>query len=62
MQATEKLNKLEQLLSDVTLYEDKNKAIEIIKFHEEAKEVERKYSYGLRQYNRRVKMINLHSF
>jgi ATP-binding cassette subfamily F protein 3 len=56
--AEEKLNKLEQLLSDVTLYEDKNKAIEIIKFHEEAKEeVERKYSLWLEaegNYNRHI--------
>ncbi|MGI6738808.1 MAG: ATP-binding cassette domain-containing protein [Christensenellales bacterium] len=56
--AEEKLNKLEQLLSNVTLYEDKNKAIEIIKLHEEAKEeVERKYSLWLEaegNYNRHI--------
>ena len=45
----EKLKKLEQLLADSTLYNDKDKAIEIIKQHEEAKEeVEKKYSVWLK--------------
>ena len=54
----EKLKKLEQLLADSTLYNDKDKAIEIIKQHEEAKEeVEKKYSVWLKAEENHKKYI-----
>ena len=56
--AEEKLKRLEQLLSDTTLYNNKDKAIEIIKQHEEAKEeVEKKYSVWLKAEENHKKYI-----